>query len=76
MKDTKSKTIAAPVLSLSAKVEQLALFLRSTAQHAKAKPSRALKKKIAHMSPVSSIEEVAKILRDEVHKVLKKKKVA
>jgi hypothetical protein len=76
MKAKKDKIIEAPVLSLSAKVERLAVFLRSAAHGSQKKPSRALRKKVAHMSPINSIQQIAKILREEVHKVLKKKKAA
>jgi hypothetical protein len=71
-----SKRISGKNLSLSAKVEQLALFLRNTSHKHNPRKQKRLKGKAAKTSSSHTIQQIAKILRAEIHKIMEKKKAA
>ncbi|MBM3198665.1 MAG: hypothetical protein FJZ58_05365 [Chlamydiae bacterium] len=81
MKNKKNKTVKIPTLSLNAKVEQLARFLRSevktkeTGRKGK-QPAISSDVKTPSVGSVNLIQQVAKRLRSEVHAQQGRKKKA
>lgn len=68
------KTIGLESPSLSAFVEGVALFLRTTLKKAQSLKGRSVSKMEEKTSAVNHIEQIALLLRTQVHKIQKKNK--
>jgi nitrogenase subunit NifH len=71
----KKKIIKAPILSLNTKVEQFAKFLRSKVKESSLKNTR-VSKGAPNLSSANTVQQIAKKIRDEIHRVKNKKDAA
>ena len=71
----KKKIIKPPVLSLSTKIEQFAKFLRSKVKEPSLKKSK-FSKDSPDLSSANTVQQIAKKIRDEIHRVKNKKDAA
>ena len=71
----KKKKIKIPSLSLSAKVEQFAKFLRKKVKEPTLEKER-VSKGAPDVSSANTVQQIAKKLRDEIHRVKNKEDAA
>lgn len=71
----KKKIIKASTLSLTAKVEQFAKFLRGKAKEPSLKNNN-YTKQTPNLSSTNTIQQIAKKIRDEIHRVKNKRDAA
>ena len=71
----KKKIIKAPILSLNTKVERFAKFLRSKVKEPSLKKTR-VSSEVPDLSSANTIQQIAKKIRDEIHRVKNKKDAA